>query len=191
MLNKLLIFISLLTVSTTIHGAQFCGGIGLTFGGTHLRAGNNNELDLQAGELIHIYAGSLIPLTEKLHTRISLGFHYHSQQNKALLSLGSEQAGQTSFTRMPLDLTMFYTAGQLRTGLGVSLHLAPVLDSTDFGGERIEFDNAAGLLGEAGWNVDRNFWLSFRYLAISYSAKQPTTYKINGDHAGVYLSLVF
>ena len=174
-----------------LESAQLAVGAGFTSGGDTLGTlyyTNGDSQKVKAGGFIHIYAGANIPLSESLFSRLAIGYHFDE---------ATSAQGTATFSRLPLDFIVFANQEQLRYGAGLTLHMSPELDASDFGDPTIKFDDALGFVLEAGYNFSSNVWVDFRYVAIDYEVKSVGSTSItspnstDGNHAGIYVSTSF
>jgi hypothetical protein len=159
------------------------------------------ELEYEDGDSTEIKGGNLFQIGAGVQYRspdspidVVLSANYHVDMSNA-------SNGKAYFKRYPLEAVAYYrTAERWRFGLGLRYVLSPKanLDIDGFGGthQRFEFDNAVGVVGEAGFSLTKNMWLNLRFVNESYTlnsangqpAKGPD---LDGSHAGLNLLLVF
>lgn len=165
-------------------------GAGLTFGGDTLGTllyNNGDTSDLKAGGLFHFYGGMIL---EKPRSpfMMKFAFGWHFDQVSAINS-------SATFDRYPLDIIPYFRSNNIRMGAGLTYHMSPKADSSDFvNGSVVNFKNAAGLAVELGINLGYSdmHWLDFRFVSIDYKYDDiATTETVNGSHVGVYYSAMF
>lgn len=169
---------------------------GLTYGGDKLatvRFTDGDTDNIKAGGLAHFAAGVLWqPGDVPMSIQVTFGYH---------LDDVSARNGDLRFSRYPLEGLAFYNGvPNWRFGLGLRYVNSPRL-KTDLGGvtSQTKFRNATGFVGEVGYEMTRNIWISGRYVNEEYEAESfgsgGTTLQLTGsargDHGGVYLTFVF
>lgn len=170
-----------------VHGTF---GAGLTNGGDTLGTlvyTTGDSADLKAGGLFHLYGGLILEKPQSpFMMKIALGWHFDQV---------SAVNGSAEFDRYPLDIIPYFRNGRVRMGAGLTYHLNPKYDDSDFpNGDVFKFKNAAGLALEFGINlgVTDTHWIDLRIVSIDYELKDiNTTSKVDGNHFGVYYSGMF
>ena len=84
--------------------------------------------------------------------------------------------GDLEWTRVPLDVLVFYRAPRIRVGGGVTYHMNPEVTGSGVARNvNLQFDNAFGLILQADWLImDRKtltMALGLRYTNIEYKLK--------------------
>ena len=164
-------------------------GAGLTSGGDTLGTltySTGYSADLKAGGLIHLYGGIMLEKPQSpFMMKFALGWHFDQV---------SARNGSATFDRYPLDIIPYFRTDKIRVGAGLTYHLSPKYDASDFAGGTYNFKDAAGLALELGINLgvmDRH-WIEIRYVSIDYELDNvSTTTKFNGNNIGVYYSGMF
>lgn len=172
------------------NNARFTLGMGLTLGGETLATAEYTDgttTDIDTGDLIHLYAGMVYDFPDSPYQgSISLGYHFDTADD------GDKSV---SFERYPLEVLGFIRQDRYRFGAGISYHLSPEFEQSDFGQPDVKFDDALGVVFEAGFHLSKILWLDLRYVFIEYDVdkvgSQNASGSIDGDHFGLYLSMDF
>jgi len=187
------------TSFATAPGAHFILNGGLTYGGDTLVTVNYSDGSsgkVKAGSFVQLGAGMLFQMQDNpVALQITANYHYD-------LERGSN--GSVLFYRYPIEALAYYTGNERwRLGGGVRYVANPMrtinLNGTMY---RISFDNAFGLVGEAGYAITPDFWVNVRAVLEKYqprdytingafSANMSTSPSVNGNHLGVNFTYQF
>lgn len=101
--------------------------------------------------------------------------------------------GSASFSRLPIDASIFYRTQWVQWGVGVTYELNPELDLEDVGIRSIDFDNAEGYFVQVDWRATPQFAVGLRYTAIDYSVSDNAFEgeDIDGNNTSLRMSFVF
>lgn len=103
--------------------------------------------------------------------------------------------GDLDWTRMPLDVLVFYRMPRIRVGGGLTYHMNPEVEGSGVARNvNLQFDNAFGVILQADWLImDRKtltMALGLRYTNIEYKL-QGTTASPNTSGMGLTFSVSF
>lgn len=171
---------------------------GLTYGGDTVvtaKYQDGSSTDVKAGGLVQL-GGGLVWQSATLPLAISGSLHYHVDDAAA-------KNGTAKFSRVPFELLAYYTGVERwRLGGGVRwVKSAEAILEVDGKKEKLQFDNAKGLVLEAGYAFTPQARLNVRYVKESYCANNYSyngygmpvkcTKDIDGSHFGANLSYQF
>ncbi|MFH2135775.1 MAG: hypothetical protein ABII81_11490 [Pseudomonadota bacterium] len=157
----------------TSPGAHLILNGGITYGGDTLVTvtyGDGSTGKVKAGSLAQVGVGVLVQMEDRpLAIQVTGNYHYDLEQ-------GSN--GSVLFYRYPVEAMAYYTGNERwRVGGGVRYVTGPTRTITLNGKFRVHYDNAFGLVGEAGYALTPNLWMNFRAVLEKY---QPKEYSVNG-----------
>lgn len=178
-LNMMLLMAASMTVNQASAANWLVGG-GFTIGGDELGGTSINTVD--AGELLRLYGGVLLPVGETpLKVQLTMGYHFDSVE--------SEQ-GTGSFDRLEFELIPYYHLEKFRLGAGVTQHTSVAFDQPP-GFSDYDFDDATGLVIEAGYIIGRNqnVWVHVRLVDIEYTTQYLAT--VDGSYIGFGGAIIF
>ncbi|MFP5391363.1 MAG: outer membrane beta-barrel protein [Gammaproteobacteria bacterium] len=161
-------------------------GFGLTAGGDKLATAyyeRGYDVSLHAGGLVAFTAGIDYTVTPEFSFQGSVGYH---------VDQASASNGDMRFQRFPIEVLAYYkVAPQWRVGGGARWAASPKLRTSGAGdiGD-YDFEPTVGAVVEAEYLVSPQVGVKFRYVAEKYKEKG-SSYKIDGNHAGVYANLYF
>ncbi|GAB5605024.1 hypothetical protein [Sideroxyarcus sp. TK5] len=182
----------------TAPGAHLILNGGLTYGGDTLVTVNYSDGSsgkVKAGSFVQLGAGMFYQMQDRpMALQITANYHYDLEQ-------GSN--GSVLFYRYPIEALAYYTGNERwRLGGGVRYVTNPMRTITLNGKYRISYDNAFGLVGEAGYAMTPNFWINVRAVLEKYQPKEytingvftadmSTSQSANGNHLGVNFTYQF
>jgi hypothetical protein len=113
----------------------------------------------------------------------------YSFDSKVTIGYMGTQAGSkdrsVKFTRWPLEYVANYVLGKNRLGAGLSYHLNPTLDQSDFDYENAKFENALGYVAEYDYRLGAAMSVMLRYEFIKYKLSNYSREKVDGSHFGI------
>lgn len=168
---------------------KFLVGAGLTFGGDTLAtvtlssAFGDEDQDIKAGGLVHLYGGVEYRLGDRVSLQATVGYHVDN-------SSGSNAS--LRFSRVPVDVLAYYHLNdKVRLGGGVQIANGPELKgSGDFSNVRVEFDNSTAAVLEGEYLFSPKFGAKLRYVNHDYKVKNSNV-EVDGSHVGVMLNYYF
>lgn len=165
---------ALLFVCLPVYGAAWLKhfAVGVDFGGDDLldvrfQYNNGDVQKVQAGELIAVQGGVVIPVREHFQTQLTLGIKWDEL---------SAQEGSLTWYRFPFEWLAFYRGEKIRFGGGLTHHLGATAklslqpaapSSTPAGTYR--FEDETGYVGQFDYFFTRHWSVGFRYSRIDYS----------------------
>ncbi len=156
--------------------------VGLYAGGDELvdvQFVNGPSQSIDAGGLIDLSAGLLLPVSDSVDMQLSLGYRFDSID---------ASNGRIDWSRFPLEAKVFFNAQRSRVGLGVTFHLNPVLEGRGAASGRLAYDDAAGVVLEWDYTGWEHAYLGLKYTAIEYAV---ATQRVNGNSLGLVLGYRF
>lgn len=185
-----LVLMACLPLNAQAAGMVLTGEI--AFGGDDLVIVSGGE-DLHAGELLNLGIGFDFDLNAAKTLLLRTGINYKFTAVEA-------SNGDAYFDRWPLDLILVWRQGNASLGAGLTYHLSPSyeIDANGITSEA-DFDDALGLLLQAGFMVTPTMELGVRVTMIEYEPSVPLTWwpsgapidKVDGDSFGFYVSVGF
>jgi hypothetical protein len=163
---------------------EFILGLALTTGGDELAEvylsddGDISKEEIEAGGFTYFYGGMQFD-TPAFPMRFTLGYFTDTID---------ASNGSVSFSRVPLELLGVHTAGQHSVGMGLTYHLSPELDMSDFGLGSYDADNALGLVLMYEYTFESSLALGVRYTNIDYDFGGVD---IDGNNLGILMEMKF
>ncbi len=140
---------------------------------------NAPSQSIDAGGLIDLSAGLLLPVSDSVDAQLTLGYRFDTID-------GSN--GSIDWSRFPLEAKLFFNAQRSRFGLGVTYHLSPELEGSGIVSGRQAFEDAAGVVAEWDYTGWERGYLGLKFTAIDYEVG---TLSVNGNSLGLVLGYRF
>lgn len=175
-INRTLNMMLLMALSMTVNqagAADWVMGAGVTLGGDELGGTSADTVD--AGELIRFYGGLHVPFgSSPLSVQLTMGYHY---------DVVTSEQGDGTFDRLEFELIPYFQLDKIRLGVGVTQHTSVLFDQPSGFGD-YEFDDATGLVMEAGYQMGRvrHIWINVRLVDIEYTS--PSFGTVDGSYIG-------
>lgn len=152
---------------------------GFESGGDDLIGTNTGE-DISAGGGVKFAVGVQNPTNEAATASIRLSVGY-------LFDSIDASNGDADFETLTFDALYMINSGTHSFGIGGTLHLSPEYsdDVDGFRSEKIEFDDAYGILLQYGYNITPSIELGVKVSVLEYQAGPIT---MDANSFGVYIS---
>ncbi len=188
-LSKIFAVTCILFASASSYAVDFMLEAGLHFGGDELVAAtftSGNTETIEAGGFYNISAGVAFDISDKVVSRVTLGFKEDS------ITAGN---GDISFSRNTIDALFLYKTDQWLFGGGLTYHTSVKLSGSGLAsGIGAEFDNALGFLLEVDYMYSKKAYVGGRYTVIDYDTVPSTTVNavtVDGNSIGVVVGYRF
>jgi hypothetical protein len=151
-----------------------------------------STIEVKSGYTFEAGFQYLNPNLEHFSTQFLLGY------KKDALSriLKKKKNVPITLTRKYISVIENYHMDNTYLGLGLSYHIKPQVDYTYNSHTTRVFDNALGLIGQAGYNLTKNFDLNLKATWIEYKIQVKRKNKIykrqyNTSSIGIFLTYKF
>lgn len=165
---------------------HFMIGMGATLGGDEMATTeftDGTTETIHAGGLVAFTGGIEYRLNEQFSVQGNVGFHVDNS---------TASNGDIHFRRYPIELIGYYhVSPKWRIGAGIR-HVTNVRlkSSGAVGGYDTDFDDTTGGLGEVEYMFTPKAGMKVRFVRESYTVSG-STYKVNGDHVGIFGNYYF
>lgn len=149
---------------------------------------NGSSETLKAGSGISIGAFTIVPLSDN-DVALKLAANYLNDSITA-------SNGEVTFTRLPVDALVLKKLNKWQVAAGLTYHLNPQFKSTFDSGERVDADNALGLLLEANYQLYSKgedslaINIGARYTNIEYNF-DGVTKNYDGSNLAITAGIIF
>lgn len=144
---------------------------------------DGSKADIEAGRGIVIGGGT--------ETHFNDMIMLHVLGSWKFTTIPQASNGDATWTRIPIDLIVYYKQDKLFFGGGVTYNLNNKLEGTGaVASIATDFDNALGYIVSGGYHLTEKFALTGRYNVISYTPTG-TSFSANGNNISMGVNLYF
>ncbi len=172
--------VACLVASQAASAASLAFQLGFDAGGDTLATAfytDGDDADIKAGQLFHLAAGVVQPVSEQMEFQGTLGWKFDS---------AAADNGDISFDRFPLEGLLFFRNDRFRLGGGAALHLNPTLEGSGAasGLGTIEFDDALGFVAQIDMFIAPQVNIGLRATFIEYETTVGSV-TVDGNSVGL------